>query len=83
MDVPFSQSNGFIESSQKIIKLLISVDLLEDVTSFSEGRLMEQAERGWAGNNGRMGWVGETTASSHQHRCRYRIVAIVVVVLSE
>jgi len=39
---------------------------------FSEGRLIEQAERGWAGNNGRMGRVGETTASSHQHRCRYR-----------
>lgn len=35
---------------------------------------MEQAEWGWAGNNGQMGRVGETTASSHQHRCRYRIV---------
>lgn len=49
---------------------------------------MQQAEWGWAGNHGRMGWVGETTASSHQHRCRYRIVVVVdvlfvvVVVLS-
>lgn len=37
---------------------------------------MQQAERGWAGNKGRMGWVGETTASSHQHRCRYRIIVV-------
>lgn len=37
---------------------------------------MEQAERGWAGNKGRMGRVGETTASSHQHRCRYRIIVV-------
>lgn len=43
----------------------------------SEGRLMQQAERGWAGNHGRMGWVGETTASSHQYRCRYLIVVVV------
>lgn len=43
---------------------------------FPEGRLMQQAERGWAGNKGRLGWVGETTASSHQHRCRYRIVVV-------
>lgn len=43
---------------------------------FPEGRLMEQAEWGWAGNNGRMGRVGETTASSHQHRCRYRIIVV-------
>lgn len=35
---------------------------------------MQQAEWGWAGNNGQMGRVGETTASSHQHRCRYRII---------
>lgn len=37
---------------------------------------MQQAERGWAGNKGRMGRVGETTASSHQHRCRYRIIMV-------
>lgn len=43
---------------------------------FPEGRLTRQAEWGWAGNNGRMGRVGETTASSHQHRCRYRIVVV-------
>lgn len=43
---------------------------------FPEGRLMLQAERGWAGNNGRMGRVGETTASSHQHRCRYRVILV-------
>lgn len=41
---------------------------------FPEGRSMQQAEWGWAGNNGQMGRVGETTASSHQHRCRYRII---------
>lgn len=43
---------------------------------FPEGRLTRQAEWGWAGNNGRMGRVGETTASSHQHRCRYRIIVV-------
>lgn len=49
----------------------------------SEGRLPEQAERGWVGNNGRtMGRVGETTASSHQHRCRYRIIVVCIVVIS-
>lgn len=48
---------------------------------FSEGRLPEQAERGWVGNNGRMGRVGETTASSHQHRCRYRIIVVCIVVI--
>lgn len=37
---------------------------------------MQQAERGWAGNKGRLGWVGETTASSHQHRCRYRVIVV-------
>jgi len=37
---------------------------------------MQQAERGWAGNKGRLGRVGETTASSHQHRCRYRIIVV-------
>lgn len=37
---------------------------------------MEPAERGWAGNKGQMGRVGETTASSHQHRCRYRIIVV-------
>lgn len=37
---------------------------------------MQQAERGWAGNKGRMGRVGETTASSHQHRCRYRVIVV-------
>lgn len=36
---------------------------------------MQQAEWGWAGNNGRMGRVGETTASSHQNR-RYRIIVV-------
>lgn len=41
---------------------------------FPEGRLTRQAEWGWAGNNGRMGRVGETTASSHQHRCRIIVV---------
>lgn len=45
---------------------------------FPEGRLTEQAERGRAGNNGQMGRVGETTASSHQHRCRYRYRVILV-----
>lgn len=37
---------------------------------------MQQAEWGWAGNKGRLGWVGETTASSHQHRCRYRVIVV-------
>jgi len=37
---------------------------------------MQQAEWGWAGNKGRLGRVGETTASSHQHRCRYRIIVV-------
>lgn len=37
---------------------------------------MESAEWGWAGNNGQMGRVGETTASSHQHLCRYRIIVV-------
>lgn len=43
---------------------------------FPEGLLNEQAEWGWAGNKGRMGRVGETTASSHQHRCRYRVIVV-------
>lgn len=43
---------------------------------FPEGRLIQQADWGWAGNKGRMGRVGETTASSHQHRCRYRIIVV-------
>lgn len=40
---------------------------------------MGQAEKGLGGkqNNGWTGWVGETTASSHQHRCRYRVMVIV------
>lgn len=37
---------------------------------------MQQAEWGWAGNKGRMGRVGETTASSHQHRCRYPVIVV-------
>lgn len=41
---------------------------------------MRQAAWGWAGNNGQMGWVGETTASSHLYR-RYRIVVVDVVII--
>ena len=54
----------------------------------SDGHISRQAERGWAGKNkGLTGWVGETTASSHQHRrrCsslrrRYRVMIIVSIV---
>lgn len=64
---------------QKNFRHVLTVKYLTSILHFfAEGRLIRQAERGWAGNNGRMGRVGETTAFSHQHRCRYRYHVISV-----
>lgn len=58
--------------------LIIYITLI--FLSFTDGHFSGQADRGWAGkNNGWTGWVGETTASSHQHRRRcLRFVVVIV-----
>lgn len=75
----FLKTSHFVIYTQLFIKNIQSINRgfsFIILCLFPEGRIMQQAERGWAGNKGRMGRVGETTASFHQHRCRYRVIVV-------